>query len=178
VEVWLHHIARHQVRLVLIDTVDKSKGWKILRNGDDPKGLLTLDQLGRLNAHAESLGIRVMWAGGLTADDAYRLGELGVFGLYVTTSVSEPAPVTGVYVADPALASQKRPTRAGILKVKTLLEAGYLTKRLAALPETPELVELVERIAQAGMDVAALGTVLPDAWRAWWQSERGESGAK
>ena len=103
VEIWLRLIARHNVRLVLIDTVDKAQGWKILKNGSDPKGLLSLEQIGRLNALGESIGVRVMWAGGLTADGAYQLGELGVFGLYVTTSVSEAAPVSGVYLPDPAL---------------------------------------------------------------------------
>jgi hypothetical protein len=168
VEIWLRMIARHGVRLVLIDTVDKAQGWKILKTGTDPKGLLGLDQIRHLNALGESLGVRVMWAGGLTAEEAYQLGELGVFGLYVTTSVSKPAPVAGVYLPDPALASQKRPTRDGILKVKTLVEAGFLTKRLAALPQTPELRDLVGKIAQAGIDAEALAKVLPDAWRAWW----------
>ena len=108
----------------------------------DPKGLLSLDQIENLNALAESLGVRVMWAGGLTAPDAYRLGALGVFGIYVTTSVSEAGAGRRRLVADPALAAQKRPTRAGILKIKTLLEAGFLTTRLATQPQTPELREL------------------------------------
>ena len=116
-----------------------------------------------------------MWAGGLTADGAYQLGELGVFGLYVTTSVSEAAPVSGVYLPDPALVSQKHPTRDGILTVKTLVEAGFLTKRLAALPQTPQLRDLLDKIAQAGMDVAALANVLPDAWRTWWAAVDGEA---
>jgi hypothetical protein len=175
VEIWLRLIARHNVRLVLIDTVDKAQGWKILKNGSDPKGLLSLEQIGRLNALGESIGVRVMWAGGLTADGAYQLGELGVFGLYVTTSVSEAAPVSGVYLPDPALVAQKRPTRDGILKVKTLVEAGFLTKRLAALPQTPQLGDLLEKVAQAGMDVAALANVLPDAWRTWWAAIDGEA---
>ena len=83
--------------------------------------------------------------------------------------MAEAAPVSGVYLPDPALVSQKRPTRDGILKFKTLVEAGFLTKRLAALPQTPHLRDLLETIAQAGMDVAALANVLPDAWYAWWQ---------
>jgi hypothetical protein len=174
VEIWLRLVARHKVRLVLIDTVDKALGWKILKTGGDDRGLLRREQIGRLNALAESLGVRVMWAGGLTAEEAYQLGELGVFGLYVTMSVSEPVPVGGVYLPDPALASQKRPTRTEILKVKTLVEAGFLAKRLAALPQTAELRDLLDRIAQAGMDVAALANALPDAWRAWWRLGPGE----
>jgi hypothetical protein len=41
VAVWLRAMAKHGVKVVLIDTVDKSKGWKLLRAGDDPKGLLS-----------------------------------------------------------------------------------------------------------------------------------------
>jgi hypothetical protein len=111
-----------------------------------------------------------MWAGGITAEQAIQLGELGIFGLYVTTSVSEAAPVSGEYLGDPGLASEKRPTRAGIVNVKTLVEGGFLAKRLSSLSrQTPEIQALVEKIGQARQDTQALAKILPDAWRAWWR---------
>ena len=47
---WLEVMAKHEVRVVLIDTVDKSKGWKILRTGNDEKGLLSLEEIAGLDA--------------------------------------------------------------------------------------------------------------------------------
>jgi hypothetical protein len=38
-------MAKLKVKVVLIDTVDKAKGWKLLRTGDDPKGLLSPQQI-------------------------------------------------------------------------------------------------------------------------------------
>jgi hypothetical protein len=131
VAVWLRAMAKHGVKVVLIDTVDKSKGWKLLRTGaDDPKGLLGAREISKLAALGETLGIKVLWAGGITAPQAYELGKLGVFGIYVTTAASIEVAVTGTYLVDPAMAKAKRPTFAGVLSVKTLLEAGYLSQRV------------------------------------------------
>lgn len=170
IERWLRLVAGHGVRLVLIDTVDKAQGWKIVKADGDPKGLLEIGQIARLNALAESLGVNAMWAGGIGIDQAWPLGELGVFGVYVTTAVAEAAPVSGIYVSDPALAAVKRPTRAGILRVKTLLEAGFLSKKLEQAPQTAEVADARTKLAAAGRDAAALAPVLIGAWRAYWQT--------
>lgn len=164
-EAWLRMVARHKVKLVLIDTVDKSRGWKLLKTGDDPKGILTLAEIDHLNTVAEGLGVRVMWAGGIDAAQAYEIGRLGVFGLYVTTAVAEPAPVTGdYYQRDPALTALKHPTLQRIVDVKTMLEAGFFASPVtSALP-----ADLRAKVAQAGSDAKALATILPAAWRAWW----------
>src|SRR5262249_24075645 len=93
VAAWLRVMAKHKVEVVLIDTVDKSKGWKLFRTVDDPKGLLRPQQISRLAALGESLGIKVLWAGGITGRQAYELGKLGVFGIYVTTAAASAVPV-------------------------------------------------------------------------------------
>jgi hypothetical protein len=172
VAAWLRVVARHKVRIVLIDTVDKAVGWKILKTDGDPKGILEPKQIADLNALGLSLGIKVLWAGGITLEHAYHLGKLGVFGIYVTTAASVSLPVGEAYRDDPALASEKEPTRAGVLKVKTLLEGGFLAGRLANGPRRSrqEWQNLLRKIERAGLDEAALARVLPRAWRAWWRS--------
>jgi hypothetical protein len=165
-EVWLKMVARHGVRLVLIDTIDKSKGWKLVKSGGDPKGLLTIDEIGRLERLANKLGVNVMWAGGLEPEQAYELGRLGVFGIYVTTDVCDPAPVTGAaYLRDPALAALKRPNPEKILQVKTLLEAGFFASPGVSLPK-----DLAMQIKSAGRDIARLRPLLVQAWAASWRA--------
>ncbi len=170
VALWLRAMAKHGVKVVLVDTVDKSKGWKLLRTGDDPKGLLSSREISRLAALGETLDIKVLWAGGITGLQAYELGKLGVFGIYVTTAAAIDVAVRGTYLTDPAMAKGKRPTFAGVLSVKTLLEAGYLSQRVKngatlrgarsgrTVPDKP-----------AALDVARLSKIMPGAWREWWR---------
>ena len=56
--VWLKMVARHKVKAVLIDTVDKAAGWKILRSDGDAKGLLEAKEIERLSKLGEKLGSR------------------------------------------------------------------------------------------------------------------------
>jgi hypothetical protein len=165
VEICLKMLGKHKVPLCLIDTVDKSQGWKILKTGDDPKGLLEERQIARLSALGEQLGVRTLWAGGITLDQAYRFGKLGVFGIYVTTSASVEAPVTGEYKDDPGLPAATRPTFMGVLNVKTALEAGYLVNRL---PDGA----VRDNLQRAGLDLGKLSRTLPAAWRRWWKKGR------
>lgn len=168
IELWLRMVARHKVEIVLIDTVDKAEGRKILKTGGDPKGLLTLDEIAALDRLGSGLGIKVLWAGGITREQAYDFGKLGVFGLYVTSAVSDRAPASGIYLADPGLDAEKRPNPDKIREVKTLIEAGFLAARFAGQSPTSETAEISRRMAEAGMDATKLGRVLPDAWRSWW----------
>jgi hypothetical protein len=163
-EAWLKMVARHKVKVVLIDTVDKAEGWKMLRDGDSKdKGLLDEKAIARLSALGEKLGIKVLWAGGITLAQAHRFGKLGVFGIYVTTAAAASIAVTKKYEHDRALPASKRPSYRGVLDVKTILEAGYLGERLKGT--------LADQIKRAGIDPGALSKLLPDAWQAWWKQE-------
>ncbi len=174
VRVWLQAMAKHGVKIVLIDTVDKAQGWKILRTRNDPKGLLTAQEISRLATLGEELGIKVLWAGGITASQAYEFGKLEVFGIYVTTAAAETVAVEGKYRRDPALPKRKRPTFGGVLKVKTLLEAGYLTSHLAEAAALSEELRdkdgAVDIVAEA--DLNHLLKVLPTLWRKRWRQKR------
>jgi hypothetical protein len=166
-EAWLKMVATHKVKVVLIDTVDKAEGWKMLRDGESKdKGLLDEKEIARLSALGEKLGIKVLWAGGITLAQADRFGKLGVFGIYVTTAAAASIAVTKKYEHDRALPASKRPSYRGVLDVKTILEAGYLGERLKGI--NPELAEKIER---AGIDPGALSKPLPDAWQAWWKQK-------
>jgi hypothetical protein len=165
-EAWLKIVARHKVKVVLIDTVDKAAGWKILRTDNDPKGLLDAAEIEQLSKVGEKLGIKVLWAGGITLAQAQLFGKLGVFGLYVTTAAAASIAVTDKYTHDRGLAASKRPTYRGVMDVKTIVEAGFLAERLKkAKPE------LAEKIARAGLDPGALEKILPAAWQAFWKQK-------
>jgi hypothetical protein len=131
IEAWLRMVARHGVRIVLIDTVQKSKGQRLMKEDRrDKHGILSAEQIRVLDVVARSLGICVLWAGGITLAQAYEFGRMGAFGIYVTTAAAVPRPVSPAHKDDVALAAERLPTREGVYRVKLLLEAGFLVKRL------------------------------------------------
>jgi len=127
---WLKIIEKHKVPVVLIDTVDKSKGWRLLRTRGDRKGLLGPLQIQELDRFAADRGIKVLWAGGISLAQTYEFGKMGVFGIYVTSATASKEPVSIEYERDPMLASLKEPTAEGVSRTKMLLETGFLVSRL------------------------------------------------
>jgi hypothetical protein len=171
---WLQMVARHRVPVVLVDTVDKSRSQPLLRFPGESKGFMTVRNLAGINRFARSLGIKVLWAGGITLPQVYALGRLGVFGIYVTSAASSPAPVPPEYETDPWLAAVKEPTFEGVWRTKLLLEAGFLATRLlsrrdggritdAALGLISALQEKDDRSALVRQKV--LADLLIPAWR-------------
>jgi hypothetical protein len=135
IETWLSKVARHGVRVVLIDTIDKATGRRLLKKSSaDKTGYLGPRQLERIEMYARRLGVKVLWAGGLGLRDAFEMGKRGVFGIYVTSAAATTIPVGGVYVRDPALAGVKEPSKEAVLRTKLLLEAGFLAKQLEGDP--------------------------------------------
>ncbi|HDZ69294.1 MAG TPA: hypothetical protein ENH43_02620 [Phycisphaerales bacterium] len=130
-ERWLDLVSKHNIPVVLIDTADKDKGRRLLKNSPgDKKGILTLEEIGEIDSEANKLGIRALWAGGITVPQVYEFGKIGVFGLYVTSAAAVSRPVSGAYERDVMLANLKEPTFYGVFRVKLLLEAGFLYGRL------------------------------------------------
>lgn len=128
---FLHIASGHHIPVVLIDTADKDKGRRILKSRkDDVKGILDWEQIAKIDHYAQNLGIKALWAGGITIDQAYEFGKLGVFGIYVTSAASVSRPVSSAYAVDPMLASEKEPTYQGVSRTKLLLEAGFLVRSL------------------------------------------------
>jgi hypothetical protein len=134
---WLKVAKKHGVRIALIDTADKAKGRALLKQGpSDTAGILSIEQVRDLDAFARGLGIKTLWAGGISVAQAYDFGLLGVFGIYTTTSTARMVAVTGDYRHDPSMPDEKEPTYRGVYRVKLLLEAGFVQERLSSIGQS------------------------------------------
>jgi hypothetical protein len=173
---WLDTVAPYGVRVVLIDTVDKFTGRRLLKkDSKDENGFLGVRQLASIEEHARAHGIKVLWAGGLGLRDAYEMGKRGVFGIYVTSAAATTIPVGGSYVRDPALAGVKEPSKEAVLRTKILLEAGFLVTKLGAAGANIE--QKAERLL-AALDASdgeaikkrtnALAAACKSGWKTHW----------
>jgi hypothetical protein len=186
IQAWLRTVAAAGVRIVLIDTIDKALGKRLLKaDRADEQGFLTLPEIARLDALARELKVNVLWAGGLSLRNAFDMGRLSVFGIYVTTAAAITVPVAGAYVRDPALAGVKEPSREAVLRTKMLLEAGFLCAHL-----TDSLGARVERAAEGLLSAhdkgdpeatlrstVNLAAACTTGWRRYWRSSRVEKRA-
>lgn len=144
---WLEIVSKHSIPAVLIDTADKGKGRRLLKNSlGDRVGILQLEQIARIDEYANELGIRVLWAGGITVPQAFEMGRLGVFGVYVTSAAAIARPVSGEYEHDIMLAEEKEPTFHGVYRVKLLLEAGFLVNRLKEYGLTNDAEQIADKV--------------------------------
>lgn len=146
---WLKIMKHHKVPVVLIDTLDKSKGWRLLRTKGDPRGLLEPDQIHEIDHLASRWGIKVLWAGSISLPQAFEFGKMGVFGIYVTSAAASLGPVSVAYERDPLLASLKEPCIEGVSRAKLLLEAGFLVSRLQDSNRAEELEKLASLLIEA-----------------------------
>jgi hypothetical protein len=167
-------VGRNGVRVVLIDTVEKSLGLHLLKTGPrDSHGILTQVQVRMLDAVARKSNVRALWAGGITPAQAFEFGRLGVFGIYVTSAVAAAIPVTREHEDDPGLANERLPTRAGVSRVKLLLEAGFLSARLAGSAMSARLDELAAKVIGVPQVNAAAESELRDASVEAWRQYAG-----
>jgi hypothetical protein len=128
---WLDEVARHGIRVVLFDTADKDKGRRLLKQSPaDRIGIFSLDQIRAIDRYAAGLGIKSLWAGGISIPQTLEFGKLEVFGVYVTSAAAATRPVSKRYARDPFVVAEKEPTFTGVSRVKLLLEAGFLVSRL------------------------------------------------
>jgi len=137
VRAWLDVAHTHKVAVVLIDTADKSRGRKLLKDSpEDEVGILSETEIRELDQYARNLGIKALWAGGISAAQAYRFGKMGVFGIYTTTSTARKVAVSGDYTHDQSMPNEKEPTYRGVCRVALLLQAGFLQDRLESLGDS------------------------------------------
>lgn len=128
---WMANAGEAGVKVVLLDTADKDKKRRIMKeNDEDGIGILTRSEITEINSFAKKFDIKVLWAGGITLQQAFAFGQLGVFGIYVTSAASEPRPVRKGYIRDIMLSHSNVPTLDGVVRTKLLLEAGFLLSRL------------------------------------------------
>ena len=188
-KIWLETVAAHGVRVVLIDTIDKATGKRLLKKSStDETGFLGPNQIRSAEDVARALGIRVLWAGGLGLRDAFEMGRLGVFGIYVTSAAATTIAVAGSYTRDPMLAGVKEPSREAVLRTKILLEAGFLSAKLA-----DRTAARIDRLAEKLLALhdkhdkkeapalarlsASLTSACATGWRTYWKRLPPGSGA-
>jgi hypothetical protein len=169
IRLWLDMVARHKVRVVLIDTVNKSEGRRLLKDTDqDARGYLTRGEILKLTAYARDRGVKVLWAGGITLPQAYTFGKLGVFGVYVTSDAATLQPLGRKARRDPFLVGLREPDQHKVARVKLALEAGFLVGRGAADLAADVEALLAAAIAGDSAKADALQTSLhPRMVRAW-----------
>jgi hypothetical protein len=183
-------VSRHGIPIVLLDTADKDKGRKLLKTGpNDRVGILTMGQITDIDRYASKRGIRCLWAGGVTLPQAFELGKLKLFGIYVTTSAAEIRPVSERYARDPMLAAEREPTFHGVYRTKLLLEAGFLVNRLRELGAKGDAEVLNDKALallksfgskplHKNVDLleAQLATLADEGWKKHFQHEGLDSG--
>jgi hypothetical protein len=168
---WLEMVAKLGVRVVLIDTAKKSEGRRLLKDtAEDERGFFTADEVKDLTAFAVRLGVKVLWAGGITLPQAYTLGRLGVFGLYVTSAAASLMPLDAKTRRDPGMLGIREPQAPAVARVKLLIEAGFLVNRgasqLAALAEALLAALAAQDENAAQRCESALHAATVEAWRA------------
>lgn len=182
---WLDIVARHDILVVLLDTADKDKGRKLIKKSHgDRVGILTLEQLSDIDHYANERGIRCLWAGGITLLQAFELGKLKVFGIYVTTSTAEIRPISEQYASDLMLTAERKPTFQGVYRAKVLLEAGFLVTRLKELnlpaeagaldEEATRLIRIIDKAAsdeQINPIVEQVAGLAQTAWAKHFKSQ-------
>jgi hypothetical protein len=166
---WLEMVAKLGVRVVLIDTAKKSEGRHLLREStDDTRGFLTVDAIAALNAFAANLGVKTLWAGGISLPQAYTFGKLGVFGVYVTSAATSLKPLSRQALGDPFLTGFREPQREAVTRVKFLIEVGFLVGRGAADLEAGAEAVLAAVASKNEPEAARLQTELhPRVVNAW-----------
>lgn len=162
-KLWLDMVAKNGGRVVLIDAPDRIKPRKLLQSkgGPDDPGVLTLDQVQVINTFADGIGIRILWSGGISADQAFGLARLGVFGIFTTSSTAKKVAVDDTLADDPRLASMSEPTLPGVRKIHALVQAGYLCRVLASVDA--KLVAAIEQATAPLMQGTVTGDALDDA---------------
>jgi hypothetical protein len=181
---WLKMVHDAGVTLVLFDCPDRITPRKLLRQAgasNDP-GLLTLDDVDAILAQARTLGIAILWSGGITSRQAFELAKRRVHGIFSTSSTAARIAVSPPFAGDPRLAAENEPTEVGVRRVHGLVQGGFLSTALngqdAALAAS--IGKLSEGLLAAEKDAAAatralgeLDAALLSGWQRLGPAPRG-----
>jgi len=176
---WMDMIVAAGAKVALIDAPDRIVKHRLLKSdgGPDDIGVVTLEQVDTLTRHAESIGLKAPWSGGIKPDQAYELGKLGVAGIFTTGSTARKAAVYGTMLVDKRLAAQAEPTDHGVRRIHALVEAGYLVRVLEPTDKdiTSKIEAKVAVVLDSGTTGDAARAALDDlndtlivAWKKHW----------
>lgn len=156
------------VRVALVDSPDRTplpagsgltpyhedRGRRLIkRDPTDRAGVFTMDDIDRVRGanQAGDRPIGLMWAGGIDGRQAWELARRKEFGIFTTSSTARRVAVAGG-PGDPSVTSEMEPTYFGVLGVRMVIEAGFLSAVAAQRGDTArerELVHAVEPVLQA-----------------------------
>jgi hypothetical protein len=185
---WLEMVAKLHVKVVLIDTAKKAEGRHLLKeSAKDTHGFLSLDEIRKLDTLATKLGVKSLWAGGITLPQVLEFGKLNVFGIYVTSAAATLKPLGRRYRLDPFLTGAREPTAGAVQQVNLLLQAGFLVSRLQSLGLSNQAVELeatarrflahlAKKDGSANKDEVELHTQAVAAWKIHFKQAKTERG--
>ncbi|WP_156332391.1 hypothetical protein [Rhodopseudomonas sp. AAP120] len=176
---WLKAARGAGATTVLFDAPDRVTPRKLVQSPDSSGGVLTVDQIAALRDYGRTLGVNVLWSGGITARQAFELARRRVFGIFSTSSTATKVAVTAPFERDPRLPAESKPTEEGVRRIHAIVQAGFLASRLlerdaklsAALAAAA--VELADHPAGADVGLPALDSLLVEGWRKLW----GETGS-
>ncbi len=174
--IWMNMISDAGAKVALIDCPDRIVKHRLLRTGGaNDIGILNLPDVEALTRHAETLGLKALWSGGIRPDQAFELGKLGVAGIFTTGSTARPEAVHGTMKSDKQLAFQGEPTGTGVRRIHALVGGGYLCRVL----KDQSIVTGIDAKARVLVDgdtkdvesaVDSLNETLHEAWKAHWDS--------
>jgi hypothetical protein len=161
---WLGMVRSAGAKVVLFDCPDRVTPRKLLRSDASPgdTGVLTLADVERILEYARMIDIAILWSGGVTSRQAFELAKRRVHGIFSTSSTARKIPVSHAFEHDPRLAAESKPTEAGVHRIHSIVQAGFLSTKLVAtdpaLAET--LHSLAERLLQSESNATAAVEVL------------------
>lgn len=180
-KIWIDMVADEGAKVVLIDAPDRISPRRLLKRTDDPgdPGVLKVEQVKPLLAHAQKRGIKALWSGSNTAKHAYELGKLGVYGIFTTGSTARVVPVHGTLEQDKQLAKEAEPTELGVRRIHALLGGGYLVHVLGDDPISAEIERLSGPLLAASTDgddcrdaLGPFDEALVRGWKKHWENMR------
>ncbi|UCE62167.1 MAG: hypothetical protein JSU63_10745 [Phycisphaerales bacterium] len=171
---WMNMIAEAGVKVALIDCPDRIDPHKLLKTGGpNDRGILTLEDVGTLTRHAETLGLKALWSGGIRPNQAFELGKLGVAGIFTTGSTARPRAVSGTMEGDHQLSFQGEPTGPGVRRIHALVGGGFLCRVLEDKSVVKEIegkaATLIDsRITELESPLEAINETLQTGWKKHW----------
>jgi hypothetical protein len=151
-KMWMSMVAAREAKVVLIDCPDRVDPHRLLQ-------ILSPEEVGTLVEHADELGLKALWSGGIQPDQAYALAKRGVAGIFTTGSTARRVAVHGALTGDKQLAAQAQPTELGVRRIHALVQGGFLFSRL----EDPQITQEIEARSAPLVDKATRGRELAAA---------------